>query len=162
MPNVTPAQPLPAARRVAVLWMDNERPDVRAMIEPVLSQCFALVPGWVEELTVYYDSDPQTPDAIAACRILPEYRRVAVRVFPRWFNCGPAERLETLQHEILHIAVHPMKNALDDLLDTWTDAPEPVKVWGREVFRRAMESAVCDLSHGVLRLRGVALDGGEA
>ncbi len=153
--------PGPARRHMppVLAWDIGIPPNIRPAIETALHPALAAAPSWCGELSVFYQTAGEN-GGMAEMFMHPEYRRASLYVYAPWLALTVPERAEVVQHEVVHLAVQPMKNAMDDLLEAFPDAPPPLQQWARKQFRRAMEGAVCDLTAAVCRARGLMVDGG--
>lgn len=136
---------------------------VKRIVKPFVARFAALLPPWLIQLTVQFDSSPPPlSDAIqnaGARRALaftayqPEYRDAVISVGPAFLDLEPWEQARIVRHEILHVSVAPLEAEAQAVLD-WA-VPKGGKGDGpgqrtrREFERRlheALEGVVADLT----------------
>lgn len=132
------AEPHPLLARVEWLLSDQ----MRVQIEPCLRAALRFAPPWLQSLSVRYD--PNVED-LMQIGVRTEYRHANIQVGNAWFSETESERRNAVIHEMVHTHTQGMHDVYAALLEA-LEPPEAVKRWADEQWRRAEESAVCDLS----------------
>lgn len=91
---------------------------------------------------ILHDDPPENPLAVAECRF-PDSgaAEVWLAIGPRFWQSTPEYQRETMIHELLHILLHDLSEAAEDL--SWTDLiPRGMDELHRRNVRRAEERAV--------------------
>jgi hypothetical protein len=112
------------ADEIMVRW--NVPDEIKLDIKHNVAYLIHLIPGWVNELTVTFDSQPshehRTTTAYIECDY--KYRRVCLTILPTWINLEPAQRKRTLIHEAVHILTAPLQEFFHNTMDEmFSDEP---------------------------------------
>jgi len=135
---------------VNTYWEPDIPNDLREIVEPILSRWGDLIPTWVQDFSVRYDSE-----ASATARTIVNHRgRWAIFVFtPSWLGTTSKERENALVHELIHINLEPMNcnvmRVLNDVLEKGT----PTYSLAETLFVDGMEASVEDLARALGRLK---------
>lgn len=139
----------PHTSGLAVLWADEVPAEVRPAIAAALEEAIDVLPRWLTEMSVRWASGSS---ALAEMNTQADYRRAILTVHAGWLEISPAERVEVIQHELVHVLVQPVVDVLHNVLDA-CEAPEAVQRFAKEQIRRAWEGATCDVTDAIRRVR---------
>ena len=127
------------------------RSDVQESLQTVLSHpvLAVLVPDWVGQLNVYYESIDGQAFATAGSSM--EYARTQVTVCPEWMNQNADFQWSSAIHEICHAHVFPVQDFAKKLLDmACQETPEVRAIMEAELQAR-VEMAATSIERAIVR-----------
>lgn len=128
-------------------WEPDFPADVRAIVEPVLTDCLWLVPTWCQEFIVRYA--PHV-DARMQTEVSHRNRWAILMVTGQWLNEPADERTTTLTHELAHLVLEPFAVAANRVKDRLSGDAQGL---ADDMLRDGLECAVEDLARCLTRLR---------
>ena len=140
-----------AKAAIPITWDGNLPPEVKAAIAPLLAKHRALLPPWLEDLSVRYDAS--RTDRMAA-QIDYRNRWAVLIVTGEWL--GDYEREETFLHEVAHIIIEPFHAAVQRIVnDTLNPGGNKSPAYGlaQSVATDGLEAAVEDIARAFGRMR---------
>jgi hypothetical protein len=129
---------------------------LRAILEPQLRAALALdiLPGWLEDLWVYYDADDnQTP---ATMDVDPCYWNSKLIVTSAFMEMAPEAQAEVLVHEFFHVHTAPLTLLVRDMAEHVAETDAKLGERFKEEIRRANERATVGLEAAFARARRAA------
>jgi len=140
-------------RRVRLEW--NNCPDeIRAAAEPHITAALPVLPSWVTEVNVFYETSDTTSDGILAAASVStryEYRYVSIMIHPD-FLANDDEPLGSRFRIILHELSHALCRPLDMLVESLIEMiPESAHHLARRQYREAKETTTQDSTEAMLR-----------
>lgn len=138
-----------------ITWDGDAPAEVRAIVEPVLARYTHLMPPWLQRLHLAYD--PNGNHCTADADSSPEYRWAKITLRSAFILETPEEREATIVHELIEVALSPVRTFTDDLIDRLLreDAPK-FHGWTEEHFMRVTEGVIQDLTRGLVGREGRA------
>ena len=140
-----------AKAAIPITWDGNLPPEVKAAIAPLLAKHSALLPPWLEDLSVRYDASRS--DRMAA-EINYHNRCATLIVTGEWL--ADHEREETFLHEVAHIVIEPFYAAVQRIVDDTLNPDgnkSPAYGLAQSVATDALEATVEDIARAFGRMR---------
>ena len=138
-----------------IIW-DAVPKAVRKDIEPHVKRFAPVLPSWVETVRICFVPAPDdVPTAVASTNISHEYRQLRVSVHPAYLIQEEYQKALVFIHEFVHAPHDAMDQVFDSLLNATVIEDSALEKWAIEEWRRAEESCVTDLEHGIARLLGM-------
>lgn len=134
---------------IDVTWREDFPPEVRSALEPMLERWGALLPTWCQDFIISYDG---TRDAQMAATINYRNRWAILRVTGLWLDNPPAERENSLRHELVHILLEPMDSVMRRIIEDTIPKDTPLAELCDSVFTDGMEAAVEDMARAIGRM----------
>lgn len=137
-------------------------PELKASMEKNVAYLIHLCPGWLHELTVRFDSQPDPSDRRTSAHIEADYkyRRAVLTFCPTWIHLTEDERKHTIVHEAVHILTAPvhlfLRETMDELL---VDDAAALRVVQAN-WRIANESVTEDLAIAILAMSDASWNAG--
>lgn len=124
--------------------------EVRAVVEPLVEKYLVLAPGWLKEVSVYWDEGSSG----AAMTTRDEYRDCILYVGPWFLSCDADERDSIIRHEYMHLYTTPIKRIAFDCIQNIVgpDYPTPGSRIAECEIDRLHEAMTEDLSILIGRL----------
>lgn len=132
--------------------------EILPTLKTKLSKYEDLIPGWVQEIRVFWNSNPEVAgDKFISGQSLGNfpYRWATITICPGFLDEADSDRDDTLIHELVHIILCPLTDFYDQLMHYFDDQPDKVKSFVSGQFTERSEGVTVDLTAALLRtLRG--------
>lgn len=133
-------------------WFPDLPPEVVEAVRPALERHRRLLPPWLQTLHVKYSPEN---DCTACTSASVEYRWASITFKASFLMDSPEEREDTIVHELLEVALAPVRSFTDDLIDRLLKDDDPkFHGWAEEHFMRACEGVIQDLAWGLAQPEG--------
>jgi hypothetical protein len=123
-----------------VLWLDFPE-ELRHVCEPYLLANLSILPRWVNELRVQFDTQSGSAMRVTVHH---EYRCGNVWFCADWFTCTDAYRHSAIRHEFAHFPHEVLSAFCRTLIDTF-NRDDRFQAHLREDLRVALEMATTDV-----------------
>ena len=117
-------------------------PQHEKYIMPSVRKWLWVVPSWCHSLRLEYS--PGLEAAEAACTPDTKYRRAIVEFAPSFFSGTAEEQERLIVHELLHLALAPLTEFVDDALDR-LEGDKALLQWLADQWEERSEGVVEDL-----------------
>lgn len=104
-----------ASHSVVKFDWQNVPDEIKQTAEPHIKQWLHLIPRWVNNLYVRYDTEQQG-DTICWISIKYDYRLATIFLCPRFLSRSNEQRAEDIRHEIVHLILAAMSDWAGDVL----------------------------------------------
>lgn len=129
-------------------FLDQQLPNaVRFALVPLLEKHHDKIPAWCERVEFFWEEESPDEGTPIAATTYPSYDYLKARivVYPNFVTRADlAEAL--LVHELLHIQLEPLANAVKDLRDFVAQQHPELKELFTEIIRHAEERTVSSLT----------------
>ena len=92
------------------------------LVSDILTNNSYLLPWWVETLDVVFINSNESGDDRGDCPariiILPEYRKIAIKISPLFLTLDEKEQIRVVQHELIHCITSPYTKFVEEILDS--------------------------------------------
>ena len=131
-------------REISVEWCLY--PEQREKVEHHMLRALHYAPSQTESVAVRYDNAETN---LASTSPLPEYRTASIRLGNGIFAETERERGIAILHEVLHQHIEQLAVVFDGLVQATTSEGDALRTWAEEMWRRAEEGVISELSHRI-------------
>ena len=135
-------------------WSPLVPAEVRCAAEPHIERWSALVPGWVEDFRIEWQSNLQY-----ICQVNLHYtnRWAVLRIGPSWLSESETEREACMVHELVHILMEPLADASTAIMEETCAEGSDAGRMARRSLTRGLEASTEDTARAIIRaVRGGA------
>ena len=136
---------------IPVRWSPVIPDEVQAALTPVLFRWQTLLPTWVQDFRVGFDT---AINQFAETNVNFRNRWVVLNVGAVWLRERQESRENAIVHELVHVALEPLSNAYGRMVEDLTEPGTPLRALCDSTFTDALEGSVEDLARALIRLRG--------
>jgi hypothetical protein len=132
-------------------FVDQQIPEeLRSLLIPILARRHGIIPKWCERVEFFWvEAQPQDNQVIAAATyVFYDYLNARIDLYPNFLTRGDL-RENLIVHELFHIQLEPLANAVKDLRDFLSAQHPQCKNLFEEIIRHAEERTVSSLAHWV-------------
>lgn len=133
---------------VKIVW-DKVPAETKEALEPHLRRWMPLLPTWCQEFAIEWQ--PMN-DSRMAVRVNYRNRSAVLILTPLWLSDSPEERANSLRHELVHVLLTPLMDAVGSIIDSNTEKNTPARKMADEMYNLALESSVEDAARRIDRL----------
>ncbi len=133
---------VPGAMKKPRIYSKLEEHQVSAVV-PVVRKWIRLAPSWCHSLRLEYS--PDLKDADAACTPDSQYRRAVIEFAAAFFSGTEKEQERLIVHELLHLALAPLTEFVDDALERLTEGDEDFLAWVSDQWEERVDGVVEDI-----------------
>lgn len=121
-------------------------PDaLREVLIPILVKRHEIIPNWCERVEFFW-VEQQAELIAAATYVYYDYLTARIEIFPNFLTRGDLREM-LIVHELLHIQLEPLANAVKDLRDFLSSQhPQNAKLFA-EIIRHAEERTTSSLAY---------------
>ena len=133
-------------------WISSAVPDeVKAACEDILLKNEALIPGWVNEVRVYWDAEGDETEhgsglAAAYMEASYAYRYASITICPPFLSEEKADREIRIRHELCHIVSFPLIMYVKHVAETLSGEDDTVAQLVKKELSEKIESMTEDLA----------------
>jgi hypothetical protein len=128
-------------------WGKQVPSEVRAAVEPILTQWLRVVPSWCHVLLVDWDEAPEGDDNTqATTESRPAYREAVLTIGALWLRSDAEDRASIIRHELAHLATAQMDDVFERMLAQFKKRDAALHADFKEQWRQALEGATCDIA----------------
>ncbi len=134
--------------------------EVLPAIKDKLSKYESLIPGWVQEVRVYWNG-ASSGDKVISGEASGDvaYRWARIVLCPAFLDETQSDREDTAIHELTHIILAPLTNFYAQILHYLDDQPDKVRDFIDAQMSERVEGVTVDLTTALLKtIRGAAVD----
>ena len=124
--------------------------DLRTIVDPYLHRWWSLVPTWVQEFAMVFDSEDGSN--YMSARLNYSNRRLILEFTAAWFNQSEEERNNTFLHELVHTLMEPVLGVTRRILVDLTDKGSSLRSFMHQTLDEGAEAAVEDTCRALGRL----------
>lgn len=134
-------------------WLSSELPnEVKDACRDTLLKNEALIPGWVNEVRIYWDAPGDRIDggeASASAYMTASYcyRYANITICPPFLSEEKADRENRLRHELSHIVSYPLMSYVKQVVETLSSEDDAVTQIVRMELSEKVESMTEDLTN---------------
>lgn len=132
-------------------WDPTVPPEVREATEETLAKWSWVIPPWVQFFRVRWI--PKMEDAVLEVSTSYHNRWAVLRIGPQWLTQPPEEREAALLHELVHIVLDPIHEALHQITTSTTEKNTPARRLTKALGTSALETATEDTARLLLNSR---------
>ena len=125
--------------------------EYRAEVLGYIRRHAHILPTWCHEIVVRYAIDKELS---GACEATPQYRFARLFIANGYPQQSPAEREDTVVHELTHVPLWPMMERGRELIEQLYDGDEAGKEDQLKQWEKIYEGVTCDLTVAFLKARG--------
>lgn len=126
-------------------WVDLPA-EIREAAEPYFLAHEWIIPAWCRVVKVEY-VDKGDGRFSAESEAFPHYRFGCVRLLPSWLKLSEVERARVTMHEFVHLALWPITQFTDDLLERFAPAKDgPLAKHVRKEWAEVLEGVTEDFA----------------
>lgn len=138
-----PTFPEPVAPRC---FLDHQLPNaLRFALIPILEKHHGKIPSWCERVEFFWEEETSEPMIAATTWPSYDYLKARIAVHPNFLTRADLQEA-LIVHELLHIQLEPLANAVKDLRDFLSERHPELKNFFTEIIRHAEERTVSSLT----------------
>jgi hypothetical protein len=134
------------------IYSEHIPKEILPVIQEKLEKYSYLIPGWVQEVRVYWQSTPAKEEIVSGQSAASlAYRWAQIAICPGFLDEPDADKEDTIVHELTHILLWPLSNFYDHVFQYFDDQPEKVKDFMLAQLSERIEGATVDVTTAILK-----------
>ncbi len=135
------------------IYSEHIPKEILPVIQGLLEKYSYLVPGWAQEIRIYWQSSSPAREDILSGQTLGStaYRWAQLTICPGFLEESDADREDTIVHELVHVLLWPLSSIYDQMLQYLDDQPDRVKDFIMAQLTERVEGATVDTTTAILK-----------
>lgn len=134
------------------IYSDAIPAEILPLIQTKLEKYENMIPGWAQEVRVYWNGNPGGEAISGSSDGNFGYRWATVTLCPAFLEERDLDREDTIVHELSHVILFPLTNFYDQLMGYLDEQPDKVKDFMRQQLLERIEGVTVDLTTALFKL----------
>lgn len=131
-------------------------PDtVKDVIKEHIAYMVKVLPGWCEQLTIHFSSDPPEKGCQAQIETSYRYRNCNLIIYPAFLESDTNERKKTIVHEAAHSLNAPIAEFVEHTIKAAFGTDSKTSRIVQANWEIANEAAICDITTALFAEAGI-------